>query len=211
MKKNYSKLIIPTIYVVVIALMLISTVMILNGINNFINEEKNYNYTLNNVFEEEIEPVVGIESTEIIRPYISEEVKIGKYFYDFESDLAKQENSIVYFENTYMQNSGVDYISDESFDVVSILEGEVLSIEQNEIFGTILTIKHNDSLMSVYSNISDVAVEVGYKVGQGEIIATSSNSMINSDFENTLHFEVYYKGEVLDPENLYTLTIADFR
>ena len=84
-------------------------------------------------------------------------------------------------------------------------------IIKNDIFGNIVTVKHNDNLMTVYSNINDVNVNVGYKVSKGEIIGTSGSSKLQSDFVNTLHFEVYYKGEVIDPENLYTLSIEDFR
>lgn len=212
MKRDYSKLIIPTVYVAVIAIMVISTVMILNGINNFLNDSVDYNYTLDGVFEGDLMPVVGDgDNSEIIRPYVSSTVTIGKYFYDFEADSAEQEGSLVYYENTYMQNSGVDYIDNEVFDVVSVLDGEVFSIEESDIFGNIVTIKHNDNLTTVYSNINDVNMNVGYKVSQGEIIGVSGSSSINSDFSNTLHFEVYYKGEVIDPENLYTLSIEDFR
>ena len=213
MKKDYAKLIIPTVYVVVISIMIISTIMILNGINNFLNEKTDYNYTLDNVFEGDLLPVVGngTNNNEIIRPYVSSSVTIGKYFYDFESDSKEQEGSLVYYENTYMQNSGVDYIDKEAFDVVSVLDGEVVSMEENDIFGNIVTVKHNDNLMTIYSNINDVNVSVGYKVSQGEIIGVSGSSKLDTDFVNTLHFEVYYKGEVIDPENLYTLSIEDFR
>lgn len=210
MKENYRKLLLPTVYVGVAVLLMMGVVLLLSGISRYLNEGINYKYTLDNVFEDTI-PVVNIESNgNIIKPYIKETVEIGKYFYDFESDSKEQESSIIYYENTYMQNSGVDYVDAEEFDVVSVLDGEVASVETNDIYGTIITIKHTDNLVTVYSSVSNVLVNTGYKVSQGEIIATSSKTALNSE-KSTLHFEVYYNNEVLDPETLYTLSIEDFR
>lgn len=209
MRKNYSKLILPTVYVCIMVVVVLSIFMILNGIKNFISDEIEYNYTLDNVFEKDVLPVMNEITEEIVRPYVSDTVKIGKYFYDIKSTNEKQENSLIYYENTYMQNSGVDYTSDEDFDVVSILNGEVVSVEDNELFGNIITIKHNDNLVTVYSCVKDVLVATGAKVAKGEIIAQSDESRVNNEFKSALHFEVYYKGEVIDPENLYSLSIED--
>ena len=53
----------------------------------------------------------------IIRPYIVDGVKVYRYFYDFESDdEKKQMDSLIVYGETYMQNTGVDYSSDEIFD-----------------------------------------------------------------------------------------------
>ena len=109
-----------------------------------------------------------------------------------------------------MQNNGVDYVSDEEFDVVSVLEGEIIGIEDNDVYGKILTIKHNENLISVYSNIKNITAKVGYKLSQGEIIGTSNKSSLESSDKTMLHFEVYYKGNALDPENLYTMSVSDF-
>jgi len=213
MKKNHHKFIVPTVYVTVVATLIVGVYLIISGINNFINDNIYYKYTLDNVFDNTV-PVMGEtegnKNVSIIRPYISESIKIGRYFYDFEADVEGQESSIVYYENTYMQNSGVDYVSDEAFDVVSVLDGEVLSVEENDVYGNIVTIKHNDNLITVYSSLTDVLVNKGYKVAQGEIIAMSSQSILN-DNKSTLHFEVYYKNEVIDPENLYSLTLDNIR
>ncbi len=209
MNKGYKKILIPTVYVFAVVAIMMSVILLLTGISRYLNNRMEYKYTLDNVFEN-ITPVINTTPSTIIRPYADESVKIGKYFYDFEADASNQESSIIYYENTYMQNSGVDYVNNTTFDVISILDGEVISVEDNDIYGKIITIKHNDNLITVYSSVTDVLVNVGYKVSQGEIIATSNKSNLNND-NSTLHFEVYYKNEVIDPENLYTLTIEDFR
>ena len=42
------------------------------------------------------------------------------------------------------------------------------------------SIKHNDNLISVYSNVTNINVSVGYKVSQGEIIASSVKTFLFS-------------------------------
>ena len=106
-----------------------------------------------------------------------------------------------------MQNTGVDYVDDEEFEIVSILDGEIIGIEDNEIYGKIITVKHGDNLITRYCNVNNVLVSVGYKVSQGEIIASSNSSVFDNN--EMLHFEVIYKGNIIDPENLYSIKISE--
>lgn len=209
--KKYSKIIIPSIYVGVIGVMVVSCLLVISGVKNFISERKDYDYTLDKVFVKDTIPVSKNESNMIIKPYTNDKVKVYSYFYDFESDTKKQLNSLIYYENTYMQNNGVDYSNEEDFDVVSILDGEVISIEDNAIYGKVVTIKHNDNLKSVYSNVKDVLVNVGYKISQGEIFASTTSYKVDTNVKSLLHFEVYYKDNAIDPENLYTMSVSDLK
>ena len=207
-----SRILIPTVYIGVIAVMIMSTILVLSGIQSYLIDLPIYQYTLDGVFNENVVPVSTVPVVEtIIKPYNSDKVNIGKYFYDFESDESKQEESLIEYEGTYMQNNGVDYVSDDKFDVMAILAGEVISIEDNEVYGKVVTIKHNDNLKSVYSNVKDVLVSVGYSAAQGEIIASSDKPKINTKNNSMLHFEVYYKNEPVDPESLYTLSVSEFQ
>ena len=72
-------------------------------------------------------------------------------------------------------------------------------------------VKHNDNLISVYSNIKDVLVSVGYTASQGEIIASSDKSKIDNGDNSMLHFEIYYKGNAVDPESLYTMSVSELQ
>ena len=209
--KKYSKIIIPSIYVGVIGVMVVSCLLVVSGVKNFLNERKDYDYTLDKVFIRDTIPVSKNENNMIIKPYTNDKVKVYSYFYDFEGDTKKQLDSLIYYENTYMQNNGVDYSNDEEFDVVSILDGEVISIEDNAIYGKVVTIKHNDNLKSVYSNVKNVLVNVGYKISQGEIFASSDTYKVDTKVKSLLHFEVYYKDNAIDPENLYTMSVSDLK
>lgn len=209
---KYSKILIPTIYLGVIAVMVMSVILVLSGVKSYISDKPSYEWTLDNVFEDEAIPVVKESNDIIIRPYLSENIKVLRYFYDFESDdEKKQMSSLIVYGDTYMQNNGVDYSSDEDFDVIAVLDGEVISVEDNEIYGKVVTIQHNDNLKTTYSNVKDVLVAVGYKVSQGEIIATSDKSKLDNNVNAMLHFEVSYKNNLIDPESLYTLSVSELQ
>jgi stage II sporulation protein Q len=206
------RLVVPTIYTISLLLIIGSIFLLVSGISSYFKEIPDYDYAIKNVFNDS-NKVLPVQTTKslIIKPYLSENVSIGKYFYDFEGEREGQEKALVYYENTYMQNSGVDYISNSVFDVVSILDGEVISVEKDNTLGNIVKVKHEKDLISIYQGIDEVSVSKGDSVTQGQILGVSSTSKINPEYNSSLHFEVYYKGEIIDPENLYTLSIEDLQ
>lgn len=147
-------------------------------------------------------PVVNTDS-QIIRPFMDESVKVVKSYYDYQADSSSQENSILYYENTYMQNSGVDYAGSTEFDVVSILDGTVVSVTDDDILGTTIQIKHSNDLISVYQSMGSVNVQENDTITQGTVIGKSGESNISSDLGNHLHFELYHQGSVVNPEEYY--------
>ncbi len=218
---NVKKMVIPGVYLAAVLAVIACILLTISSINKYFTEQKDFNYAVNGLIDNNIIPVQGDENKDnqtstnstdketIIRPYKAEGVSVGRYFYDFEGEATNQENAIVYYENTYMQNSGVDYKSETVFDVISVLNGKVLSVESDEILGNIVKIEHDKEIVSVYQGIDKVTLKVGDNVTQGQVIGTSGTSSINSNYTTSLHFEVYYKGTLMDPENLYTRNLKD--
>lgn len=153
-------------------------------------------------------PVVSTPA-QIVRPYLDNTVTIAKSFYDYDGEATDQEKAIIFYENTYMQNSGVDYASENVFDVISVLDGTVISVEENDILGTTIEVRHSNDLISVYQSLSEVAVKKDDQIIQGQIIAKSGISNINKDMGNHLHFELYYKGKIVNPEEYYNKSVDE--
>ena len=153
-------------------------------------------------------PVVST-SVKIVKPYLDDTVKLVRSFYDYEGDSADQEKAIIFYEDTYMQNSGADYANENVFDVISILDGTVISVEDNDILGTTVEVRHSNELISVYQSLSDVSVKENDQIIQGQIIAKSGTSNINKDLGNHLHFELYYKGKIVNPEEYYNKSVDE--
>ena len=188
----------------VFLLLLVSITIINNNeAKKVINANDDYTYVNDYIFDSYY-PVIS-QDEKISKPYTSEKVSIYKNFYDKDAEEAEQQKSIIYHEGIYMQNTGVLYTSNNTFDVVSILDGTVKNIKEDSLMGNIVEIEHTNNLTTVYQSLGEVKVKVGDKVKQGDIIATSGQNKIATDTSNALHFEVFYKGEVFNPEEFYLL------
>jgi len=212
-KRKLKKVFVPIMYALSI-FMLLGSVYFIEGLINkqvFQSEDTEYIEEVLNeeedIYQEEI-PVISTEKL-IARPYNNANVKVVKNFYDYKADEKSQENSIVYYGNTYMQNSGVDYGMDTEFEVISILDGTVMEITDDEIMGKTIKIKHNNDLISVYQSMGNIDVKLNDTVYQGMIIGKSGESNISSDLGNHLHFELYYQGSVVNPEEYYDKSINE--
>ena len=101
------------------------------------------------------------------------------------------------------------YKGDASFDVISILDGTVTRVEENEMLGTTVEIRHSADIVSVYQGVSDVSVKKDEVVKQGQKIAVSGKSKIYSDVENGLHFEISHNGMIVNPSEYFNKTLKD--
>ena len=158
---------------------------------------------------ERVSPVIQEKTGKIERPYNNDDVKILKNYYDYQSSEEEQENSIIYYESTYMPNYAVIYGGVDSFEVVSVLDGVVTSIKEDTLLGNIIEIKHDNDLISVYQGVSDITVEPNQVVKQGEVIAKSGLSNLNKDLKSHLLFELLYKTQIVNPEEFYGKEITN--
>ena len=153
-------------------------------------------------------PTMSVKEV-VIRPYDSSKVIAEIPFYRQDGTKEEQEAALIYYENIYMQNTGVMYTSDEVFNVMSVLDGTVKSIDEDEIMGKIVTIENNKNITTIYQSIDNVNVKVGDKLKQGDVIGTSGKNKILSSDRYALHFEVFRKGEIINPEEFYLLSLED--
>lgn len=168
-------------------------------LNNKAPEENNHvNKT---IFENKI-PVVGTVET-IARPYVDSSIKIKTNYYNPKDDEETQKNSLILFENTYLPSTGVDYGSDYDFDIVSILDGVVVTVKEDQTLGKIIEIKHKDNIISTYQSLSEVLVKEGDEVKQGTLIGKSGTSNIQKDMGSHIHFELTIDSKTVDPEEYY--------
>lgn len=176
--------------------------------------EKDYMYVSNEVLSDNIIPVIGDNNSDdktLLRPYNESDITVGKSFYDYQaSDDKSQEDAIIYYENTYIKNTGVDYVKKTPFKVISILEGEVISVTEDDIVGKTIKIRHNNGMISVYQSLSETVVNEKDQVSRGQEIGTSGENTINSNLGNHLHFELYYNNKLVNPEKYLGKRLGEF-
>lgn len=208
--KKFRPFVLPSIYVLLVVLFALFGVLLNESLKVVENkDDNNLTYVSYEVLIDYAIPTINENDNTIIRPYNDEKVTIGKYYYDL-NDEKTQENAIIYYENTYMQNTGVDYVKEDTFKVVSILSGEVISVTDNDIVGKTVKVRHNDKLISIYQSLGEVSVKEHDKIKQGDVIGTSGTNEINSELKNHLHFELVINGVYVNPEKYYTKTVGEF-
>lgn len=208
-KRNLKLMVVPAIYTLAIIVFGTSIYLIQRTINNSrfeSNEDMEY-VDKEIVTDNEYIPVIAPDVT-ITKPFINNDVKLVKPFYDYQGEKENQENALIIYKDTYMQNSGVDYQNKEVFDIVSVLDGTVIDVTENEVLGKTIKIRHDNDLISTYQSLSEIIVKKDDTVLKGQIIGKSGTSdLYNSD--SNLHFELSYQGKNINPETSYNKTINE--
>lgn len=196
-RRKLKPYVLPTIMTLAIVSVMFGTAMLRSNLQKDTSEDELTSYVTSTVLEEE-QPVIK-ESTMMINPYTDTTVSIGKNYYDYKADAETQEKSIVYHDNTYMQNSGTDFVGEKVFDVVAVLDGSVTDVKEDETLGKVVEIKHENGYISIYQSLSEVSVKKGDMVTQGQVIGKSGTNELDKDMGNHLHFELYVNGTVVNP------------
>ncbi len=198
--------VLPTVYVLLLIL-IFGTVSI---ITTLMTNNPDYLYSVG-ILKNVSTPVVNVDGSAtkgIEKPFVGESVSIDKYFYDAKDDAKKQEQSLIYYENTYMKNTGVLYKADKTFDVVAVLSGTILNVKEDEVLGNLIEVEHNPNLRTIYYSLDKIDVKPGDVISQGEAMGTSGTNKITNN-KYSLLFEVYYNGTLLNPLDFYNMDAAD--
>lgn len=201
-KQKLKKYVMPMFYIAAFSTLLMSLIMLDSfKEKSVMKEEENFVYVNGSIITSNI-PVVSEEKV-IIKPYTSDKVEISKKFYDASASDSEKQSALIYYNDTYMQNSGVLYKSNEEFEVKSILDGSVSNIKKDDILGNIIEVKHSNNLISTYQGLSTVNVKKGQLLKQGDVIGKSGKLNLGENLENALLFELINDGKYVNPLNYF--------
>ena len=199
-RKKFKPFVLPLLYGVVLLTVLVSLLIATRNLLKSSNSSVKYITT--STITDDIVPVI-YENTKIGRPFKDSNVKILTYFYDSKSSTENQEKSLILFENTYIQSTGIDYGMENQFDVNSITDGTVIEIKSDDMLGQIVKIEHTNNIVATYSCLDNVNVKENDNVSFDQKIGTSGTCNIGKELGNHLHFEIMKDGKRINPENLY--------
>lgn len=198
-QKKLKGYVLPTLYVIILMLVFGAVSLV----SSMMKSNPDYLYSIGIITRDTQTVISEPNDVPIIsRPYNSETVSVDKYFYDVNSEADKQENSLIYFQNTYMKNTGILYKDNEAFDAIAVLSGKVLNVRSDDILGNVVEIEHNTNLRTIYYSLGEVKVKVGDMLIQGQTIGVSGANNITEN-KNNLLFEAYYNGALVNPESIY--------
>ena len=201
MKINYKGLIFPIISGLVVGLFLVSVLSLRQSVVSSIPED--FSYVSGAIINNSL-PVLSYDNV-LIRPYQTDRIIVEKRFYDEEN----KELGIIYFNNTYIQSSGILYSSDEEYNVVSILDGEIIDIKKDDILGNTVEVKHTDNLISSYQGLQNVYVKKGDHINQNTIIGKAGLIKLDKEYNNALLFELIKDGHYINPDKYFDKTVRE--
>lgn len=215
MKKRW---VLPAVYLGLAALVL-STFIYLQGTSNTAQDDTNVDPEVENpnsdidVNSEDALPVTTVN--EVFKmPVVNEkDVKVVGQFYDFEATEEEQQAALVFYDNTYFQNKGIDLATEagEAFDVVAALSGTVVKAEKDALFGNVVHIEHDNNVLTVYQSLENLKVEEGQPVKQGDTIGQAGRNLYNKDAGVHVHFEIRHDGTPVNPKDVFNQSASSLK
>lgn len=97
------------------------------------------------------------------------------------------------------EHLGVDIVTREDETIKSTLNGTIIFTGFTAQDGNIVTVQHNNNLISIYKHCSSILKTRGSRIKSGEAIAVVGNSGEKSNGPH-LHFELWYNGSPVNPQ-----------
>ncbi len=94
-------------------------------------------------------------------------------------------------------HKGYDIAAHYGKDIIAVQSGIVMSSEYHYSWGNNVFISHNDNYSTRYAHMSEMLVEAGDYVEQGDIIGRVGST--GNSTGNHLHYEVYENSQRVDP------------
>lgn len=188
--KNYGTILISGGLIIAIAVTLLIV-----GLSPTQNTITNNDYVDNNFVEET--PVVNDTPITYVCPMNNASVI---------KDFSLQELQYNQTLNCWEAHLSVDLMSVDT-EVMAIYKGEVTSVENDFLMGNIVTIKHENGLVSVYASLDEnLQVQVGDLVNAGQVIGYAGASATSEVADGVhLDFAMFLNGEEVDPNNYINL------
>lgn len=158
-------------------------------------------------------PIVDVMLEEFVKPYEGE-TTLKRCFYNPEDPIETRRNAIVKIPGStskYIKSVGVDYALDngKTFNVVASLSGTVKEKMNDSMYGEIVLIEHKSGVQLIYASLSNITVNKGDEVKQGDVIAKSGTSLYTSELKSSLHFEIVKDEKHIDPEKVYSTSVKE--
>jgi murein DD-endopeptidase MepM/ murein hydrolase activator NlpD len=111
------------------------------------------------------------------------------------------------FYKTVAMHNGMDLLAASGTPVLAGADGTVIkAVKNGKREGSSVTIDHGNGYVTIYNHLGKIKVRKGQKVKQGEVIAEVE--LTGMSFAPHLHYEVWYKGKVMDPMNYFFSSIT---
>lgn len=152
-------------------------------------------------------PVVVEEK--LLKPF-NVNANVERYYFETSDTADKQELSILEYNGKFTPSTAMEYsYNNAKFDVLASFSGVVIERKVDPLYGYMVYIKNDDGLTAVYGSLSDVVVNVGDNVKQGDVIAKAGTNTIDATLNNHLHFALMKSSKLLNPAKYYSQSLKN--
>jgi murein DD-endopeptidase MepM/ murein hydrolase activator NlpD len=104
--------------------------------------------------------------------------------------------------HTEKMHTGIDLVAPEGTSILATAAGTIILAEETEDgYGNHIVISHGATYQTHYAHLSQIDVQKGDIVTQGQAIGIIGNS--GRSLSTHLHYEVMKKGEKVDPADYF--------
>ncbi|GAA0468580.1 M23 family metallopeptidase [Alkalibacillus silvisoli] len=200
----------PTLYITLVTVVLAGVLIYqLAGTDEAEQEDYNWQVEQNDLIDQqqeaaegdEAEPVVADQEELVLPVLLGDRTEIITNFYDVEASAEDQEDALIFYNNQYYQSQGVDITSSdgEPFEVIVSLSGTVVEVKDDDLLGQTVEVEHGEERMTVYASLSEVEVEEGDELSQGDNIGLSGENVYSESDVSKVHFQLIEDGEPVNP------------
>ena len=178
-----------------------------NNNNNNTNNNDNNNDNQNN----QQVPNKPETKKEVITMPMNDDFVVVRKYYEQDDTAENQELAVIQFGKRYYTSNGIALSKKDNkdFEVLAALSGEVVSVDENPIYGVVITIKHENELYTEYSSLSEARVQAGATVNQGDVIGVSGVCEYDSSLQSHVYFKVLNNSKTFNPENVIGKTVEE--
>ncbi|MES9853508.1 MAG: peptidoglycan DD-metalloendopeptidase family protein [Candidatus Thiodiazotropha sp. L084R] len=101
------------------------------------------------------------------------------------------------FTGKRAMHKGMDFAGKDGSDVVAVAAGVVTWADDRSGYGKLVEVNHGKGYITRYGHNSEVTVEIGERVKQGQVIARMGSTGRSTGPH--VHFEVVRNGKIVDP------------
>ena len=193
-KRNSYALAVCTCVLLALTMIGVATASLSTNVNNGVQDEIPTNNP--NIPNED----VPTNSDEIITFALP--IKDGEVYKEYAENHLLEDKTTGFWQ----AHLAMDFKGTEGTKVLAVYKGVVENIENSMMDGLVITIKHSDSLKSVYKCLADEAlVKVGDSVDIGQEIGSVSTNLTEKADGAHLHFELYENNKLVDPTPYFSM------
>lgn len=167
-------------------------------------------------YSQQENPTISVASpSEIVKMPAADadQVVVKTKFYDDKANAKEQEEALVFYNNTYSANTGIDLAAKDgsAFDVTAAVSGTVTKAEKDALLGYVVTVESGNGITTFYQSLGKLQVEQGDTVAQGDVLGTAGMNELNKEAGNHVHFEIRKDNVAVNPESYFEKSVADIK